>query len=150
MTISELTLKTNDEDPVRRFEVFTGSGRRREWSEEEKARIVAESYEPGASVSGVARHHTLSPQQLFTWRRAARRPAIDAPTPLFAAAVITTPTPTPTPIAPEQPPQIKPSRKPSRSRGIIELEIEGVPLRVDRGADAKTVAAVIRALKATS
>jgi transposase len=42
MTISEFTLKPSDLEPVRRFEVFTGSGRRREWSPEEKARIVAE------------------------------------------------------------------------------------------------------------
>ena len=146
MTISELTLKTNDDEPVRRFEVFTGSGRRREWSEEDKARIVAESYEPGASVSGVARHHALSPQQLFTWRRSARRPAAEMPTPLFVPAVLSTPMP----AAPEQRPEPKPARKSPRSRGIIELEIEGVPLRVGRGADAKTVAAVIRALKATS
>jgi transposase len=31
MTISELTLKSNELEPVRRFEVFTGSGRRRDW-----------------------------------------------------------------------------------------------------------------------
>ena len=32
--------------------------------------------------------------------------------------------------------------------GIIEVEIEGVSVRVGRRADAKTVAAVVRALKA--
>lgn len=37
MTISELTLKSNDPEPARRFEVFTGSGRRREWLPEEGA-----------------------------------------------------------------------------------------------------------------
>lgn len=31
MTISEFTLKSKDEEPVRRLEIFTGSGRRREW-----------------------------------------------------------------------------------------------------------------------
>jgi transposase len=31
--------------------------------------------------------------------------------------------------------------------GIIEVEIDGVTIRVGSGADAKTVAAVIRALK---
>jgi transposase len=31
---------------------------------------------------------------------------------------------------------------------MIELEIDGVSVRVGRGADARTVAAVIRALKA--
>ena len=30
-------------EPVRRIEVFTGTGRRRTWSIEDKARIVAES-----------------------------------------------------------------------------------------------------------
>ncbi len=54
MSISELTLKTNDDEPVRRFEVFTGSGRRREWSDELKAQIVAESYEPGMTVCSSA------------------------------------------------------------------------------------------------
>lgn len=54
MTISELTLKLNDLEPVRRFEVFTGSGRRREWPPEEKARIVAESYVAGDFVLSLA------------------------------------------------------------------------------------------------
>lgn len=45
MSISQFTLTSSDEEPVRRFEVFTGSGRRREWSDERKAEIVAESYE---------------------------------------------------------------------------------------------------------
>ena len=45
MTISELTLKSSDDEPVRRFEIFTGTGRRRDWSDDDKARIVAESYE---------------------------------------------------------------------------------------------------------
>ena len=31
--------------------------------------------------------------------------------------------------------------------GIIEVEIDGVTVRVGRGAEAKTVAAVLRALK---
>ena len=89
MTISELTLKSRDEEPVRRLEIFTGSGRRREWLPEEKARIVAESYETGESVSTVARRYALSPQQLFAWRRTARLPLAEtpAPEPLFIPAV---------------------------------------------------------------
>jgi transposase len=35
-----------------------------------------------------------------------------------------------------------------RASGIIEVEIEGVSVRVGRGADAETVTMVIRALKA--
>jgi transposase len=44
-------------NPVRRLEVFTGAGHRRSWTAEQKARIVAESYESGESVCAVARRH---------------------------------------------------------------------------------------------
>ena len=56
----------------RRIEVLTGPGRRRRWSAEEKARIVAETLEPGASVSEVARRWQVCPQQVFGWRRQVR------------------------------------------------------------------------------
>ena len=148
MTISELTLKSSDVEPVRRFEVFTGTGRRRDWPPEEKARIVAESCEAGESVSAVARRYALSPQQLFAWRRAARR-AVAETTPsesLFVPAVVAAPTREPTAKRPGRPRQ----QKAVCDAGVIELEIDGIAMRVGRGADARTVAAVIRALKATS
>jgi transposase len=146
MTISELTLKSSDPEPVRRFEVFTGSGRRREWLPEEKARIVAESYDAGETVSAVARRYALSPQQLFAWRRAARVPLEEtAPAPLFVPAVIAAPMSD----TPAKGPPKRPKRKTVHEAGVIELEIDGVAMRVGRGTDAKTVAAVIRALKAT-
>jgi transposase len=132
-------------EPVRRFEVFTGAGRRRTWSDEDKARIVAESLTNDESVCAVARRHGLSPQQLFGWRRQAREAAERAKpkAPLFVPAVVESPAP---------------RRKRGRPRslrrdeavGVIEVEIEGVTVRVGRGADAKTVAAVLRALKATT
>src|SRR3977135_2654399 len=56
-------------EPVRRLEVFTGTGRRRAWSAEQKARIIAESYGTDETVSAVARRHGLTPQQLFGARR---------------------------------------------------------------------------------
>jgi transposase len=59
--------------PVHRLEVFTGAGRRRSFSDEDKARIIAEIVTSGDSVSGVARRHGLSPQQLFSWRRQIRK-----------------------------------------------------------------------------
>ncbi len=63
----------------RRVEVLTGPRRRREWSEDDKARAVAESCAPGAVVSEVARRWQVSPQQLFTWRRQARAAALVEP-----------------------------------------------------------------------
>lgn len=56
----------------RRIEVLTGPGRRRQWSDEEKARILAETRVAGASVSAVARRWQVCPQQVFGWRRQAR------------------------------------------------------------------------------
>ena len=59
---------------VRRVEVITESGRRRQFSADDKAPFVEETLAPGAVVSEVARRHGLSPQQLFTWRRQMRQP----------------------------------------------------------------------------
>lgn len=41
----------------------------------ERAAIVAESYEPGATVAGVARRHGIVASQLSSWRSAARAKA---------------------------------------------------------------------------
>src|SRR5690242_12151406 len=56
----------------RGFEVLIGPERRRRWSDEQKARIVAESVLPGAMVSQVARRHDVLPSQIYAWRKAAR------------------------------------------------------------------------------
>ena len=58
---------------LRRIEVITGTGRRRRWDTETKARLVAESFEPGRGVSEVARCHDISPSLLFLWRRQAAK-----------------------------------------------------------------------------
>src|SRR4051795_10018387 len=56
-------------DGFRRVEVITGVGRRRRWTDEEKAWIVAESLDPASTVSAVARRYGLHASQLFTWRQ---------------------------------------------------------------------------------
>src|SRR6476661_423491 len=56
-------------DGFRRLEVITGVGRRRRWSDEDKARIVAESLDSRTSASAVARRYGLHASQLFTWRQ---------------------------------------------------------------------------------
>jgi transposase len=52
-----------------RAEVLAGPERRRRWSAEEKARIVAESLATNAVASVVARRHGIHPNQLYGWRR---------------------------------------------------------------------------------
>ena len=127
-------------EPVRRIEVFTGAGRRRSWSREDKAAIIAESYVEGETVCAVARRHGLTAQQLFTWRRLARDGGKVEP-PSFVPAVAEVPVPA----------VVKRSRqRRSSAAASIELEIDGVVVRVGPGARASTVAAVIRALKARS
>ena len=133
-------------EPVRRIEVFTGSGRRRTWSAEDKARIVAETLREGETVCAVARRHGLSPQQLFGWRRQVRQLAAGAENvaPQFVPAVVEAAPPTA--VVAQQ--RRKRPRQVDQISGLIEVEIAGVTVRVGRGADAKTVAAVVRALKA--
>jgi len=135
--VSRLEPTLEPERLVRRIEVITGGGRRR-WTVDEKAQIVSETLESGAVVSVIARRHGLSPQQLFAWRREARKRT--APTaellPGFVPAVVDLAEPL---IATR-------SRK-RTATAAIELEIGGVTMRVGHGARASTVAAVIRALK---
>jgi transposase len=92
--------------PIRRIEVFTGAGRRRNWSGEEKAAIIAESYGAGETVCRVARRHGLTAQQLFTWQRLARRSALALPS-MFVLAVVET-------TEPEPPATSKPPRRKRR------------------------------------
>ncbi len=129
------------EDVARRVEVFTGAGRRRVWSAQDKAAIVAESFAGGDTASGVARRHGLTASQLFAWRREARGHL--APCDHEAARFV--------PAVLERSSATRPPKRPRKSAsgiGIVELEIDGVTVRVGRGAQAKTIAAVIRALKA--
>jgi transposase len=50
-----------------------GERRRRTWSTDQKRRMIAESFAPGASVAEVARRYGLNANMLFTWRRRERR-----------------------------------------------------------------------------
>jgi transposase len=135
--VSKLEPTLEPERLVRRIEVITGGGRRR-WTVDEKAQIIAETLDPGAVVSVIARRYGLTPQQLFAWRREARKrtaPSADL-LPGFVPAVVD---------LPEPPPAMR-SRK-RAAAAAIELEIAGVTMQVGHGARASTVAAVIRALK---
>jgi transposase len=53
-------------EPVRRLEIFTGTGRRRAWSAEQKAEIVAESLSVGSSVSAATRPDGAAAVQVAT------------------------------------------------------------------------------------
>jgi transposase-like protein len=63
---------------ISKSEVLSGPERRRRWAPAEKLAIVAETYEPGMSVSLVARRHGIAPNQVFSWRRLANQGALTA------------------------------------------------------------------------
>jgi transposase len=63
------TTTSTKADSFRRVEVITGVGRRRRWSDEDKARILAESLDPATTSSAVARRYGLHASQLFVWRQ---------------------------------------------------------------------------------
>ena len=69
-----------------------GRPRRQAWSIDRKRRIIAESFEPGASVAEVARHHGVNANLLFTWRRqqGAAKMADSRESPQLAPVTITT------------------------------------------------------------
>nr|WP_330085249.1 transposase [Methylocystis iwaonis] len=127
------------------MEVITGGGeRRRRWSDEEKAQAVEESLAPGAVVSAaVARPRGLTPQQLFSWRREARRRAAEPDAVPFAPVVVERREKTPVALETEN--------KPIATRPhVIELDINGVSLWIWRAAPVGMVTTIIDAFKARS
>lgn len=127
----------------RRVEVITGGGGRRHWSDDEKARAIEDSLVPGAVVSAVARRHGLTPQQLFAWRREARRKAAENAQALpFVPAVVDTA------AAPAFAPD--PSRRGNSKTSpapVVEVEIGSAHVRIWSGADIAMATAILRALQ---
>lgn len=52
-----------------KVEVTTGIARRRRSTTEQKLAVVAETMQPGMSISTIARRHGLSPSLVFRWRQ---------------------------------------------------------------------------------
>ncbi|WP_155982423.1 transposase [Xanthobacter sp. 126] len=100
---------------------------RRRWTADDRARILEETLAPGAVVSAVARRHGLTPQQLFTWRREARKASETIPA--FVPAVVTQE------IAPASEPSPTCSRPKRRGRqrraAAIEVDVAGVQVMIE-------------------
>ena len=122
-----------------RIDLRVGVGRRRRWSDQEKGRIVADSYAPGAVVSAVARRHDLTPQHLFGWRKAAREGRLALPDEdgsLFVPVVVA-------------PPGTVGAASPAAA-GSIMIDVAGAAVRVERGVDLDWLTTVLRAVKAAT
>jgi len=101
---------------------------------------------PGAAVSEVARRHGLLPQQVFGWRREARR-ALDAGSAASSAIVPVIVEPPSTAVRRDQPKRPRCKRAAPRTSCGIELELDGVVVRIGSDASPKSISAVIKALK---
>jgi transposase len=56
-----------------------GDERRRRWSDESKLEVVLSVGVDGASVTEVARRHSVTRQQVYTWRRELRKKGLLSP-----------------------------------------------------------------------
>jgi transposase len=118
-----------------RVEVLTGPARRRVWDEATKARVVAESYAPGAVVSAVARRWQMAPPQLFSWWREAR---VASPAARGTAALQFVP------IVPDPP-----AAEMASAGAGLEVALAGAVVRVSPGVDPALLIAVLRAVRAS-
>ena len=128
-----------------RMEVWSGPTGRRRWPEEVKARIIAESYAPGARVAEVARAHGTTRGQIYDWRRLARDgllalPASVGPGPAFATVVVEEEPPTPA---------ARPVKR-SAAAAVVEIVVGDVVIRAPRGAEEEQLARAIRAARAAA
>jgi transposase len=119
--------------PRRRIEILTGGAPRR-WSGALKAKIVAESFAPGAVVAALARRHGTRASQIHLWRKHARAGLLDLPAASGGFAEVVA-------AAPE-----RPSRS-SAAPAPIEIMTDRVTVAVRCGADAALVSVVVRALQ---
>jgi transposase len=122
------TTSTNAGD-FRRIEVITGVGRRRRWTDEEKAWIVAESLDPASTVSAVARRYGLHPSQLFVWRQRLAAPVVRE-APAFVPVVVAENAATPAGMA-----------------GRIEIALGSVVVRVGEDVDAAALRRVLEVVR---
>ena len=137
------------EEERTRGEVSDRRRRRRSWSTEERRRIVAETFEPGASVSIVARRHDVNANQVYSWRR-----RFGAEPQAFVPVVIS-PAPTPEPgVASGEAGSAPPEGQPAPSAAITgRMEIVlgcGSRIIVDKTVNATALARVIAALREAS
>jgi transposase len=125
---------------VSRLEVVE-AGRRRRWSEEEKLRIVGESYAGPRRVASTARRHGISRSLLTTWRRAWRAGLLGgAVAPGFSPVIVS---PDPAPLAtPEH------EVRPLTAAGRMEIELgNGRRIVVGADVDGPALARVLAALE---
>jgi transposase len=120
--------------------------RRRKWTPEQKAGLLAEVEAEGGRVSVVARRHGMSESLLYNWRSAWKASsAMREPEPVefVPIGVIGRTEGSAMLAAPDQPPPNGPTRV-----GTIEIDLpNGVQVRVDAFVNERALQRVFRAIK---
>jgi transposase len=139
---------SNEGGTYQRVEVITGRQRRRRWTAEAKARIVAESLEADANISDVARRHGVARGLLTIWRRQFSSGG-QQPGQSFAAVKIDTvaAVSNDAPQYSAAPAALATALPVVRSRGRIEIDIAGARIRVESGVDRATLAMVLATVR---
>ncbi len=134
----------------RRIELITGETQRRRWTAEEKARILADSFQPGAKVSEVALRHGVNRGLLWTWRRQARKHVAGGQPAFVPVRIVDETTARPKSSAAEQHEDaaLAASARPEDARGelatgSIDIEIGGARVRVRGAVDAAALRQVL-------
>ncbi len=130
----------HDADSYQRVEVITGLRRRRDWSDAEKARILAESADPEVNISEVARRNGVSRGLLNVWRRKARHASSEGPQ--FVQVTLDD-------GVEARPDAMSQTRVLTSPAERIEIVIAGATVRVPTGVDGRTLESVLSALRST-
>lgn len=121
----------------RRIEVITGHRRRRRWTAEEKARLVAESLAADANISEVARRHGVARGLLTVWRRqfstAGSKVPSFVPIRIDGEECDRGTADEPGRAAPAPTRLLGPASSPAKLCGAIEIEVGGARIRVEPG-----------------
>jgi transposase len=104
-----------------RIEVYAGGGRK-QWPDDLKAQIVADSLEPGAIVTDVARRHGCRPQQVHDWRRRARSGQLVLPAAAGALSFV--------PLVSESSPSAAAAPSGSPETAVVTVELHGARVEV--------------------
>lgn len=113
-----------------------------------KEKLVRQSLEPGASVSAISLRNGINANMLFKWRREHLQAADQCPTPNALVPVeIAPPADFATASATRVPRRLV--QQPPPCSGMIEVEIDGVQLRVRGPVDEMSLCSVLRALRQT-